>query len=71
LRQLRDAGAFVLSTTNGSRPINTGTMAGWARKIVGDDIPSFQVKRIRSSIETLLAANGVSRAARGHLQSHG
>ena len=27
--------------------------------------------RIRSGVETLLAANGVSQEVRGHLQSHG
>jgi hypothetical protein len=29
------------------------------------------LKRVRSGVETLLAANGVSREVRGHLQSHG
>ena len=31
----------------------------------------FELKRIRSGIETLLVAQGVSREIRGHLQSHG
>ena len=39
--------------------------------MVGDAIEDFQLKRIRSGVETLLAANGVSREVRGHLQSHG
>ncbi len=44
---------------------------GWARNVVGDWIGGFQLKRIRSGVETLLAANGFSREIRGHLQSHG
>ena len=46
-------------------------MAGWAHALVGDSIEGFKLKRIRSGVETLLAANGVSREIRGHLQSHG
>ncbi len=30
----------------------------------------FQLKRIRSGVETLLAAAGVRREVRGHLHSH-
>jgi hypothetical protein len=47
------------------------TLRGWAHGIVGSDIEGFQVKRIRSGVETLLAREGVSRDIRGHLQSHG
>lgn len=47
------------------------TMAGWAHAIVGGAVEDFQLKRIRSGVETLLAANGVSREVRGRLQSHG
>ena len=47
------------------------TLAGWAHALVGEAIDGFQLKRIRSGVETLLAANGVSREVRGHLQSHG
>ena len=47
------------------------TLASWAHEVVGDTIECFQPKRIRSGVETLLAANGVSREVRGHLQSHG
>ena len=42
-----------------------------AQSLVGDSIEGFQLKRIRSGVETLLAAHGVSREIRGHLQSHG
>ena len=64
-------GAFAISTTAGKKAISVRTLAGWAHAIVGDSIKGFQLKRIRSGIETLLAANGVSREVRGHLQSHG
>jgi hypothetical protein len=47
------------------------TLAGWAHDFVGDKIEGFKLKRIRSGVETLLAANGISREIRGHLQSHG
>jgi hypothetical protein len=47
------------------------TLAGWAQDIVDDSIEGFQLKRIRSGVETMLAAQGVSREVRGHLQSHG
>ena len=53
------------------KPISVRTLAGWAHVLVGEGIDGFQLKRIRSGVETLLAANGVSREVRGHLQSHG
>lgn len=68
---LERGGEFVLSTTKGKRPISATTMALWAKDAVGDSIAGFQLKRIRSGVETLLAANGVSREIRGHVQSHG
>jgi hypothetical protein len=59
------------TTTAGKKPISVRTLAGWAHALVGEAIDGFQLKRIRSGVETLLAANGVSREVRGHLQSHG
>ncbi len=67
----KTGGEFAISTTKGKKAISVRTMAGWANDIVGDAIAGFQLKRIRSGIETLLAARGVSREVRGHLQSHG
>lgn len=64
-------GEFAISTTAGRKAISARTLTGWAHAIVGDSIEGFQLKRIRSGVETLLAANGVSREVRGHLQSHG
>ncbi len=64
-------GEFVISTTAGKKAISCRTLAGWAHDIVGTSIDGFQLKRIRSGVETLLAAKGISREVRGHLQSHG
>ena len=71
LAQLKRQGEFAISTTAGKQPISVRTLAGWARDVVGDTIDGFQLKRIRSGVETLLAAAGVGREIRGHLQSHG
>ena len=64
-------GEYAISTTAGKKPISVRTLAGWAQDIVGDSIEGFQLKRIRSGLETLLVAQGVRREVRGHLQSHG
>jgi len=64
-------GEYVLSSTDGKKPIAGTTLSGWAKEVVGEAITAFQLKRVRSGVETLLAANGVSREVRGHLQSHG
>ena len=64
-------GTFAISTTGGNKPISVRTLAAWARAIVAESVEGFQLKRIRSGVETLLAASGVSREVRGHLQSHG
>ncbi len=71
LATLKREGDYAISTTAGKKPISVRTLAGWAHDIVGDSIEGFQLKRIRSGVETLLAAHGVSREVRGHLQSHG
>jgi integrase len=65
------AGDHVFSTTKGVKPISGTTLSGWAAQVVGDAIKDFQLKRVRSGVETLLAANRISREIRGHLQSHG
>jgi hypothetical protein len=65
------AGLQVITTTQGVKPISGTTLSGWAAQTVGDTIEGFQLKRVRSGVETLLAANQVSREIRGHVQSHG
>ncbi len=69
--QFKRQGEYVISTTAGRKPINVRTLAGWAHDVVSGAVDGFQLKRIRSGVETLLAAAGVSREIRAHLQSHG
>jgi len=73
LRADAQTGAAGSSTvpTAGKKAISCRTLAGWVHDIVGTSINGFQLKRIRSGVETLLAAKGISREVRGHLQSHG
>ena len=66
-----NAGDFVFSTTNGRKPISATTLSKWAQELVGDSIEDFQLKRVRSGVETLLAAAKISKEDRGRLQSHG
>jgi integrase len=71
LKRLTREGEYVFTTTQGKKSISARTLTGWAHGIVGSEIEGFQLKRIRSGVETLLAREGVSREVRGHLQSHG
>ncbi len=71
IQEFERQGEYVMTTTKGRRPIEATTVTGWAHDAVGDEIVGFQLKRVRSGVETLLAANGISREIRGHLQSHG
>jgi integrase len=71
LQALERMGDHVFSTTNGIKPISGTTLSGWAARTVGDAIEGFQLKRVRSGVEALLAANRISREIRGHVQSHG
>jgi hypothetical protein len=45
-------------------------LSRWAVEAAAD-IPDFQAKRIRSGVETTLAAAKISTEIRGRLQSHG
>jgi integrase len=71
LQGFERVGDHVFSTTKGVKPISGTTLSGWALQVVGDAIEDFQLKRVRSGVETLLAANRISREIRGHVQSHG
>lgn len=71
LQSFERAGEYVFSTKKGVKPISGTTLSGWAAQVVNDAIDGFQLKRVRSGVETLLAANRVSREIRGHVQSHG
>jgi hypothetical protein len=61
---------YILSTDGGRTHISAATMSNWARELAGS-IPSFQLKRVRSGVETMLASAGVPMEIRGQLQSHG
>lgn len=65
------AGEYVFSTTDGRKPISAMTLSRWAQELVGSSIENFQLKRVRSGVETLLASEKVGKEVRGHLQSHG
>ena len=63
---------FVLSTDGGKTPMHPTSISAWAHDIgTAAGIKDFQLKRVRSGIETMLAAAGISREIRGQLQSHG
>lgn len=63
-------GEYAISTDGGTTHIAGSTLSKWA-KSHAFGIKNFSAKRIRSGVETALAAEGVSRETRGHLQSHG
>lgn len=67
----KNTGPYVFSTNGGIKPISATTLSNWAIDITGAVIEDFQLKRVRSGIETLLSSHGVSREVRGLLQSHG
>jgi integrase len=72
LKECTPAGHWAISTDGGASHLAATTLSGWAAKaaeVAG--IADFKTKRIRSGIETLLAAAGVSLEHRGRLQSHG
>ncbi|MGY6272129.1 integrase arm-type DNA-binding domain-containing protein [Achromobacter denitrificans] len=71
LSECHPQGTYALSTDGGETHIDAQTLSGWAVEIVGDAIPDFQTKRLRSGVETILAKAKVSRETRGRLQSHG
>lgn len=46
-------------------------LSTWAKGLVAGKIEKFQLKRVRSGVETLLASMNVAEELRGRLQSHG
>lgn len=46
-------------------------LSTWAKGLVAGKIEKFQLKRVRSGVETLLASMNVTEELRGRLQSHG
>jgi hypothetical protein len=71
LRLLPNAG-YLLSTDSGATPMHPTSLSSWAAAIaVQAGLRGFQLKRVRSGVETTLAEAGVSLHVRGLLQSHG
>ena len=65
-------GDYVLSTDHGRTHIANTTLYEWScAAAVTVSIDGFEPKRIRSAVETQLAARGISQTVRGRLQSHG
>lgn len=70
LALLNPSGQFALSTDGGITHIAATTLSEWAKQSP-HGIENFTAKRIRSGVETALAAARVSSDVRGRLQSHG
>ncbi len=70
LRACKPQGTFALSTDDGETHLAATTLSRWAVD-AAVSIPNFQAKRIRSGVETILAAKSVNTEIRGRLQSHG
>lgn len=66
------AKGFLLSTDGGTTPMHPTSLSAWSADIAERaGIANFQLKRVRSGIETMLAEAGVPKHIRGQLQSHG
>jgi integrase len=70
MRELNPTGAFAISTDGGKTHLAATTLSHWAAA-AGAGIVDFKTKRLRSGVETLLAAARISTDIRGRLQSHG
>jgi integrase len=62
---------YRLSTNGGRTPIGSGNLGKWAVESLDGKISNFQLKRVRSGVETALASARIPREYRGRLQSHG
>lgn len=73
LKTLASRGEFAISTDgDGAVPLAASTIAAWSKEAAKRaGIKDWTIKRVRSGVETALAAAGVSKELRGHLQSHG
>ena len=68
VQEFERQGEYVMAAKNGQRPIKATTVTGWALDTVSDEIEGFQLKRIRSGVQTLLAdrAAPMAYAQRAH-----
>jgi hypothetical protein len=63
---------YKLSTDGGKTPMHPTSLTAWAADVARRaKIEGFQLKRVRSGIETRLAELGIPLHIRGQLQSHG
>ena len=70
LKQCKPQHLYAISTDGGATHLAATTLSRWAVS-AAVNIPDFRAKRIRSGVETVLAASSVSTEIRGRLQSHG
>lgn len=70
LQECKPTGVYALSLSGGKSHLGERAISIWA-KTAGVGIQDFQAKRIRSGVETMLAAARISSDIRGRLQSHG
>ncbi len=71
IEMLKNGGPFAVSLDGGNKPISHFTISSWAQELVGDELPGFQLKRIRSSAQTLFNELKVPPNISGRIQSHG
>jgi len=71
LAECTPTGKFALSSKDGETYIHATTLSKWAQAAVGELIPNFQAKQLRSGVETLLSSARIPKDVRGRLQSHG
>ncbi len=72
LKILNPSSTYAISTDGGDSHVHATTLSSWAKAAALEaGIDGFGAKRIRSGVETALAAAGVSSDIRGRLQSHG
>jgi hypothetical protein len=72
MQEINPMGLYAISLNGGISRLGERTISDWACTAAAEaGIVDFQAKRIRSGVETLLAAARVSTDTRGRLQSHG
>ncbi|MDH5858819.1 tyrosine-type recombinase/integrase [Lampropedia aestuarii] len=69
LQQCHATGVYALSTDGGNTHVSNTTLSKWACEAA--PFADFQLKRVRSGVETALASIRTSSDIRGRLQSHG
>lgn len=65
-------GEHAISMSGGAAHLSAATLSRWAKAAaVAAGVTGFEAKRVRSGVETALAAARVNSDTRGRLQSHG